>query len=114
MRFDPLEVETEKMRSWAQKIAEQAISEQDIVWRTIYKKVAMSPIVFMCHGYAVSNNLFQGDIGDFLNFCVRFTMDKGFGAIPAMVTGRTSIQTVVDKLAAMNQSSGGEGNIIPV
>jgi hypothetical protein len=49
MNFQPLEVELEQMRTWAQKIAEQAISEQDITWRTIYKKVAMSPEVFMCN-----------------------------------------------------------------
>jgi hypothetical protein len=64
MRPDPLEVEIEQMRSWAQKIAEQAISEQDINWRTIYKKVAMSPVVFMYHAYPVANGPFEGDIGD--------------------------------------------------
>jgi hypothetical protein len=113
MRFDPLKVESDQMRGWAQKIAERAISEQDITWRTIYKKVAMSPLVFMCHSWAVQNGHFEKDIGDFINFCVKFTCDKGFGFIPAIVTGRTSIQSVVDQLRQQQEThTDAQGKII--
>lgn len=64
MNFQPLEVETQEMRSWAQKLAKQAISEQGITWRAIYKKVAMSPVFFTCHAWAVDNGPLEGDIGD--------------------------------------------------
>jgi hypothetical protein len=57
----------------------------------------------MCHAWAVANGRFEGDIGDYINFCVRFTSDKGFGAVPAMVTGRTSIQSVVNQLQQQQQ-----------
>jgi hypothetical protein len=98
LRFDPLEVESEQIRTWTERIAQEAIREQDITWRTIYKKNAMSPVIFMTHAWAVGNWRFDGDIWDFINF-VRFTCDKGRGALPAMVTGRPSLQTVVNRRA---------------
>lgn len=53
LRFDPLQVQNPEMTKWAERIAERVIEDQDITWRTIYRKVAQSPIVYMCDARAL-------------------------------------------------------------
>ena len=51
----------------------------------IMKKVAMAPTAVIGFSYLQAETgpdgkpLFVGDIGDFLNYCVKFTLKSGFG-----------------------------------
>jgi ubiquinone biosynthesis protein Coq4 len=63
----------------------------------IMKKVAMSPSTVMGYAYLQSMKTdegvpyFEGDIGDFFNYCVKFTLKFGFGAELAIVTGKPTL-----------------------
>jgi hypothetical protein len=52
----------------------------------IVKKIALNPMIYMNHGFAVGSGIFKGDIADFINFCVGLTCDKGFGFNPMIQT----------------------------
>lgn len=72
-------------------ISNLVLRELDIKTHALVRKVAMNPMVYQGHAWAVAKGYFDGDIGDWINFCCLFTLDKGFGARPGMITGKPSI-----------------------
>ena len=38
-----------------------------------------------------------GDIGDFVNYCVRFTLKFGFGLEFAIISGKPTIMDIINK-----------------
>ena len=85
---------------------EQAVNEvttQELKVNTlaIMKKVAMSPTTVMGHAYLQSMKTpegvpyFVGDIGDFVNYCVRYTLKFGFGVQLAIMTGMPTMTDII-------------------
>jgi hypothetical protein len=75
---------------------------------SIMKKVAMSPSTVMGFAYLQSMKTdegapyFEGDIGDFLNYCVKFTLKYGYGAELAIMTGKPTLSDVFKANAEAN------------
>ena len=63
--------------------------------RAVVRKIGLNPTVFMSYAWAVSDRGFEGDLGDFCNQAVKYMMRYGYGAEPAMVTGKPTLQDVV-------------------
>jgi hypothetical protein len=57
----------------------------------IVKKIALSPMIHLNHGFVVGRGLFNGDLADFINFCVDVTCDKGFGFRPVIRAGHSAL-----------------------
>ena len=79
------------------RVSEIMLRELDVKTTSIVRKVAMKPTVLYGHARVVNHGHFDGDIGDWINWCCRFALEKGFGVVPAMMTGHPSI------LGLMNQ-----------
>ena len=60
-------------------ISEAATEQYKLNVMAIAGKVALSPVVFMGHAFAVKKDLFEGDIGDWINHCCRITLDNIYG-----------------------------------
>jgi hypothetical protein len=56
----------------------------------IVKKIALSPMIHLSHGFAVGRGIFDGDLADFINFCVDFSCDKCFGFGPVIRLGHNA------------------------
>jgi len=100
------------------EISEMMMDELKIKTNAIMKKVALNPSVYWGHTYVTTQKdpdtgepLFIGDLGDWLNWCNEFTLDKGYGVVPAMIVGRPSFYTYLrqQRIATPQQ-----GNIIPL
>ena len=63
--------------------------------QAILKKVALRPFIFIYHKYVTSKVWFNGDIGDFINYCVIETMNKIFGVSIVYQTGKPSLLTML-------------------
>ncbi len=67
----------------------------------LMKKVAMAPTAVIGFSYLQSATgpdgkpLFVGDIGDFLNWCVKFTLKFGFGLEFAILSGKPTIADIM-------------------
>lgn len=55
-------------------ISQALTQELDIHYQSIARKVALNPTIFTYYSYMMGKGEFEGDMGDFLNFCVKFTM----------------------------------------
>ncbi len=82
------------------KVRESMMSQLEITTQSIIKKVALNPSVFWTYSYVTSVNdpdegipLFDGDLGDFVSFCVKFTGEAYFGVVPTIMTNRPSMLT---------------------
>ncbi len=82
------------------KVRESMMSQLEITTQSIIKKVALNPSVFWTYSYVTSVNdpdegipLFEGDLGDFVSFCVKFTGEAYFGIVPTIMTNRPSMLT---------------------
>ena len=68
----------------------------------IMKKIAMTPPTVMGHAYLLSSKgadgrpLFEGDIGDFLNWCVKF-VKFGFNLEFAILSGKPTIMDLIKR-----------------
>lgn len=71
--------------------------ELDIHYQSIARKVALNPTIFTYYSYMTGKGDFEGDMGDFLNFCVKFTMKYGYGVEITMSTGGRSLLTVLQQ-----------------
>jgi hypothetical protein len=96
---------------------EVVVKELTIRAHTILKKIALNPTMYLCYNYLSQVKdpetdlpYFEGDFANFLNFCVQFTMDKGLGIMPAMITGRPSVL----QLMREQKRSKEEPNYIPL
>ena len=76
------------------KISEITTANLDVLMQSIARKTALNPTVYMSFAYlqnkidpATGEAFFdpKGDMGDFLNFCVKFTMKHGYGVEPGMI-----------------------------
>jgi hypothetical protein len=82
--------------------------ELKIVTLAMLKKVAFSPSTVMGYAYIQSMKTeegvpyFVGDIGDFANYCIKFTLKFGFGAEFAIVTGKPTLSDVFKANAEAN------------
>ena len=87
---------------------EQAVNEvttQELKVNTlaIMKKVAMSPTTVMGYAYvqamktAEGAPYFVGDIGDFVNWCVRFALKFGYGVEFAVMAGKPTMVDLINK-----------------
>jgi hypothetical protein len=81
------------------RVSEAAINEFNVNVQALVRKIAMSPAVFMSFSYvkAIGAMSPEDDIGDFINHCVKFTMDKGYGATPGMITGKPSLVNMMEQ-----------------
>lgn len=78
------------------------ITRQELNVNTLafVKKVALTPSLVMGHAYLSSKKdergvpLFIGDVGDFINYCVRYTLKFGFGVEFAIASGRPTLSDV--------------------
>ena len=68
--------------------SEVATDEYKLMVLAPVRKGALSPVVYMGQAFPVKQGWFQGDIGDWINHCCRFTLDKGYGVLQGMFTGR--------------------------
>ena len=76
------------------------IEQLQLTTQSIIKKVALNPTVFWLYQYVKSVRdpiagipLFEGDMGDFLSFCARFTGEAYYGVVPTYLTNRPSMLT---------------------
>jgi len=88
------------------------IEQLELTTRSIIKKVALNPNVFLIYSYVTSVldpdeqiPLFIGDLGDFVNFCVRFTGEAYYGVVPTFVTNRPSF---LSSLRNQRRNPGGQ------
>ena len=85
-------------------VNEITTQELKVTTLAILKKVAMAPTAVMGFSYlqaatgADGKPLFVGDIGDFLNWCVRFTLKFGFGLEFAILSGKPTIMDLIKRL----------------
>jgi hypothetical protein len=101
--YDILPIEQPQIDANAEfEAAVNEITRQELKVNTlaIMKKVAFTPSTVMSYAFLSEktdeegNSYFEGDIGDFCNYCVKFTLKFGFGVEFAIVTGKPTISDV--------------------
>ena len=58
------------------QISEILFREMEVKTTAIVRKVAMTPTVLYGHAWVVNNSYFDGDVGDWVNYCCRLTLEK--------------------------------------
>ena len=83
-------------------VSEATQEEPRVTTLALLKKVAFTPSTLMGHAYLTSTVdpksgklYFVGDIGDFVNHCIRFTLKYGFGVQVAITSGLKTIGEVM-------------------
>ena len=86
---------------------EQLVSQntaEDIQMNTLglMKKVALNPAVTLGYSYVTSTVdpvgkkfLFVGDLADWINYCVGYTLQYGFGVKFGIITGGPSMKDIM-------------------
>jgi len=96
------------------KISDLIFKNVEVSTQTILRKVALNPSVFQSYAWVKSKTLNgerifpeRYDVGDFLNYCVDFTMFYGFGARPGMIVGGPALLTKMAQGQGQGQQLGG-------
>jgi hypothetical protein len=78
--------------------------ELKVTTLAILKKVALTPSTLMGHAYLTSTTdpksgkvYFVGDVGDFINHCIKFTLKYGFGVEVAIMSGLKTMGDVAQE-----------------
>jgi hypothetical protein len=84
-------------------VNEMTRQELNVNTLAFVKKVALTPSLVMGHAYLSSKKdergvpLFIGDVGDFINYCVRYTLKFGFGVEFAIASGKPTFHDFVGR-----------------
>jgi hypothetical protein len=108
VRIDPIEQIHETLDNWLEDVISRvALKEAEMTTTSLYRKVALKPAVTMGYSWLTQNNnpkygdqnvkYFTGELSDWINFCVKFTMKYGYG-IFSIFTGQKSLQDLMDSI----------------
>ena len=70
----------------------------------LLKKVAFTPSTLLGYSYLTSvesgegKPYFVGDVGDFVNYCIKYTLKYGFGVEAAITSGGATLQGTAEKM----------------
>jgi hypothetical protein len=96
-------------------VAEATLQEVTLRTRAIMSKVALNPGNVLAHEWisrtidpATGHPMFEGDFGDFVNWCITYSMARGYGfRVGIITTGQGAYQQMRRSQAQPAAAQGG-------